>query len=300
MSLAVKVTPVAADSLGARSLCTLVETKDATVLIDPSVRLGPWRFGLPPHPTEKAKERELWAAVKLAAKRADILTVSHYHYDHHNPAMPSLYRGKHAYLKDGKRNVNHSQEGRAAHFLSKIRKYPETLAVADGKTFEHGGTTVRFSKAVPHGPGTELGYVVMTSVRAGDRCLVHTSDVEGPPRIEHLSFLLQEDADVVICDGPLAYMMDRDGERNVTLSEANLVKVIGSTRIRTLVLEHHLLRHRDWRGVMPGVLAAAESAGVRVCNAAEFLGKKVEQLEATRYELYGVGPGGESPGGEEL
>jgi len=38
----VKITPLAADSLGARSMATLVETPDVTVLIDPSVRLGPF------------------------------------------------------------------------------------------------------------------------------------------------------------------------------------------------------------------------------------------------------------------
>src|SRR3989442_6446113 len=34
----VKITPLAADSLGARSMATLVETPDVTVLLDPSVR----------------------------------------------------------------------------------------------------------------------------------------------------------------------------------------------------------------------------------------------------------------------
>ena len=48
----VKITPLAADSLGARSMATLVETPDVTVLLDPSVRLGPYRYDLPPHPSE--------------------------------------------------------------------------------------------------------------------------------------------------------------------------------------------------------------------------------------------------------
>jgi len=289
----VKVTPIAADSLGARSMCTLVETKDCTVLIDPSVRLGPWRYDLPPHPTEREREKEFWRRIKEVAKTADICTVSHYHYDHHNPDAPSLFRKKTLYVKDGKGNTNRSQAGRAEHFLGEVRKYTATLAVADGKTFEHGGTTIRFSKAVPHGIDTQLGCVVMTSVREGDRCTVHTGDVTGPPLLEHLSFLLQEEPDVLICDGPLAYMIQEYGEANVRRSEANLVRVIESTRLKTLVLEHHLLRAKDWRAVMPKVIAAAESAGVRVCNAAEFLGKKVEQLEAYRHDLYGVSAGPE-------
>jgi len=97
-----KIRPLAADSMGARSMATLVETPDVTVLIDPSVRLGPYRYDLPPHETEKARQKDLWQGIRDAAKTADVLTVSHYHYDHHNPQAPSVYRGKLTFLKDGK------------------------------------------------------------------------------------------------------------------------------------------------------------------------------------------------------
>src|SRR5437870_11648190 len=97
-----KSTPLAADSLGARSMATLVETPDVTILLDPSVRLGPYRYDLPPHPIERLRQKELSQGIRDAAKRADVLTVSHYHYDHHNPAAPSIFPGKLAFLKDGK------------------------------------------------------------------------------------------------------------------------------------------------------------------------------------------------------
>ena len=71
-----KITPLAADSLGARSMATLVETPDVTVLLDPSVRLGPYRYDLRPHPTEETRQRELWQRIREASKSADVLTVS--------------------------------------------------------------------------------------------------------------------------------------------------------------------------------------------------------------------------------
>ncbi|HKZ89841.1 MAG TPA: hypothetical protein VJ300_06255, partial [Thermoplasmata archaeon] len=89
-----KITPLAADSFGARSMATLAETPDVVVLLDPSVRLGPRRYGLPLHPTEEERQKALWRSIRDAAKRADVLTVSHYHYDHHNPDAPSIFRGK--------------------------------------------------------------------------------------------------------------------------------------------------------------------------------------------------------------
>src|SRR3990172_12477805 len=108
-----KLTPLAADSLGARSMATLVETADVCVLIDPSVRLAPYRYDLTPHPTEEDRQRELWREIRDAAKRADVLTVSHYHFDHHNPKAPSIFLGKLALLKDGSFHINRSQRERA-------------------------------------------------------------------------------------------------------------------------------------------------------------------------------------------
>src|SRR5947207_13736886 len=103
-----KITPLAADSLGARSMATLVETPDVTVLIDPSVRLSAYRYDLHPHPTEKDRQKELWQRIRSAAKSANVLTVSHYHYDHHNPDAPSIFRANLTFLKHGMSHINRS------------------------------------------------------------------------------------------------------------------------------------------------------------------------------------------------
>ena len=71
-----KIVPLAADSLGARSMATLVETPDVTILLDPGVRRAPYRYDLPPHEKEEERQKELWRNIKEAAKRADVLTVS--------------------------------------------------------------------------------------------------------------------------------------------------------------------------------------------------------------------------------
>lgn len=73
-----RITPLAADSLGARSMATLVETRDVTILLDPSVRLAPHRYDLPPHEVEEARQRDMWRRIRESAKKAQVLTVSHY------------------------------------------------------------------------------------------------------------------------------------------------------------------------------------------------------------------------------
>lgn len=282
-----KIIPLAADSLGARSMATLVETPDVTVLLDPSVRLGPFRYDLRPHPTEKARQKELWQIIRAASKKANVLTVSHYHYDHHNPEVPSIFRGKIAFLKDGKFNINRSQRQRAGQFVRVLKKYPKDIQVADGNQMDFGGTELLFSPALPHGYSNELGYVVMTRVAQGDEVFVHTSDVQGPPLKEHLSFLIDAQPTVLYVDGPMTHMPDHYPEEHTRRSLSHLQRILRTTNVRTLILDHHILRDRDWRTRMDPVFRAGEEHDVAVLTAAEFAGKAVDQLEANRDRLYG-------------
>ena len=100
-----QVFPIAADSLGTRSMATLVKTKDCSVLIDPGVALGPSRYGFPPHPLELQRMDEHWREVKKIAEKSDILIVTHYHYDHHNPDAPEIYKDKTVFLKHPKEKI---------------------------------------------------------------------------------------------------------------------------------------------------------------------------------------------------
>jgi len=56
------VAPVGEESLGVRSMCLYVETRDVRILFDAGVSLAPRRFGLPPHPREleRARVRGSW------------------------------------------------------------------------------------------------------------------------------------------------------------------------------------------------------------------------------------------------
>ena len=287
-----RITPLAADSLGARSMATLVETPEVTILIDPGVRLGPYRYALPPHPKEEARQKALWRRIKEAARKAEVLTVSHYHYDHHNPDAPSIYRGKLAYLKDGKAHINRSQRERASAFVRALKRYPQEIQVADGNFVDFGGTDLAFSPAVPHGYNDELGYVVMARVARGEEVFVHTGDVLGPPLKEHLGFLVDANPTILYADGPMTHLPENYPESYTTRSLENLARIIRSTAVRTLILDHHLLRDRDWRARLGPLLAVAEEHDVAVQTAAEFAGRAVDQLEANRDLLYRTDPRG--------
>jgi hypothetical protein len=285
-----KITPLAADSLGTRSMATFVETPDVRILVDPSVRLAPYRYDLPPHPTEEERQRAHWRAIRDAAKRADVLTVSHYHYDHHNPDAPSIFRGKLALLKDGKFHINRSQRERAGAFVRALKSYPKEVQVADGNDLDFGGTEVTCSPAVPHGHTDELGYVVMVRVAHREEVFVHTSDVLGLPLKAQLSFILETDPTVLYVDGPMTHMPENYPEEQARRSIANLVRILRTTRVRTLLVDHHALRDREWRTRLSPLVNAAAEHDATVQTAAEFLGKTVDPLESRRDALYGVSP----------
>lgn len=169
-----------------------------------------------------------------------------------------------------------------------VESVPEAIQVADGNDIDFGGTELTFSPAVPHGPDDELGYVVMTRVSRRDETFVHTSDVLGPPLKAHVAFLLDADPTVLYIDGPMTHMPEEYPDAETRKSVANLLRVIRSTRVQTIIVDHHALRDRDWRAWTAPLTQAAEEHDVRVATAAEFLGKPIDQLEANRDALHGM------------
>src|SRR2546426_7428911 len=113
----------------------------------------------------------------------------------------------------------------------------------------------------------------MVRVSQGGETFVHTADVQGPPLKEQLAFLLDSDPTVLYVDGPMTHMPENYPEEMTKRSIANLTRILRTTGIRTLILDHHPLRDRAWRERMAPVLAAGEAPDGRGGTAAEFLGK---------------------------
>ena len=281
------VKPLAFESIGVRSMATFVETDDLAVLIDPGVSLAPNRYGLPPHPVEEQRMAACWDEIKAHAVMSDVLIVTHYHYDHHDPYEPALYEGKIVYLKHPEELINRSQRVRAAFFLQQLADLPQTIEIADGNKFTLGATTISFSSPVFHGTNAKLGYVVEVSIACGGEKLVFTSDVEGPAVAEQAEFILQEKPDVLILDGPMTYMLGfRYSQQSLARSIEHINQIITETAVREILMEHHFMRDLKYRERIVEVYERATENNVNVMTAAEYLGREIELLEARRKELY--------------
>lgn len=284
-----KIKLIASDSMGTRSMATYVETEDVKIFIDPGVALGPSRYGLPPHPLEVKRLDEHWREVVRYASKAEVIVVTHYHYDHHSPWDDlDIYDGKLVLIKHPKEKINRSQIGRAAFFLEQIKGKPSRLEYCDGKSFSFGNTVVKFSKPVYHGTNPKLGYVVEVLIEDGSmETFLFTSDVEGPSIHDQVDFVLESKPNILYVDGPMTYMLGyRYSLKSFDESIKNLVKVVETCPLKTLILDHHLLRDLEWENRVLEVIRKASKRRIEVTTAAKFAGKPQDMLEARRKELY--------------
>ena len=272
------IKPVVSDSLGVRSLSVFIETDDARIFIDPSAALGPYRYGLPPKPPEIQALEFYKKRIRELAVNADIIIISHYHYDHYDP-REEFYDGKLLILKDPVKKINYSQKKRARDFLNYIGKRAK-IEYGDGKVFEFGGTKIKISEPFPHGDaGTRLGYVVMTTVEDENTKFLHASDVGGPVYDRAAEYIISENPDIAVIDGPATYFLGyRFSHENLVKSIKNLMKI--GANIEKIILDHHLLRDLKYRERLEKVYSSGN-----FLTFAEYLGEKINMLEAHRKEL---------------
>lgn len=282
-----KITPLAADSMGSRSMATLVRLGGWSILIDPGAALGPRRYGLPPHPLEVERLREHRESIKEAARKAQILVITHYHHDHYHPEDLEIYRDKTLVVKDPEAHINKSQAGRARALLEAVEGLARGVMVAEGRVLSLGEGELLFSQPVPHGKSPRLGYVVQVAVRERGDTFLFTSDVQGPLLPSHQEFILAMDPRLLYVDGPMTYMLGtRFSREDLDVALKNLMEILATTRVETLILDHHLTRDPGYKRAIEPVVALARDLGKEVVSAAGYLGRGEDLLEARRRELY--------------
>ena len=298
----IRVLPLAFESFGVRGMAALVETDDVKLVIDPGSALGP-RFNLNPHEREYVALARTRRDILEAARDADVLTISHYHFDHYVPSFENwlwnwsspelaakLYTGKLILAKDIGANINFSQRKRGYMFRKLNTELTKEIRVADGQSFKFGDTTLGFSNPVYHGPtGSALGYVLMLTVRTPRCSFMHAPDVQGPMYDEPLKLVLAKKPDLVLMGGPPTYLEGFKVDSSVlAAAQRNLVTL--AQHVPQLIVDHHLLRSPDYPQYLQPAVHAAERAGNLLTTAAELVGQEPLLLEARRKQLHQAEP----------
>ena len=296
----IKVTPLASESFGVRSMCTLVETPDVNVLLDAGISLCPYRFNLPPHPIEFQTIQKLRKKIAQAADKAQIVTISHYHFDHHTPSYEDwlvnwteanetarqIYHDKEVLMKNPKEKINASQRQRAWMFQKTGGKYAKQLEAADSKTFTYGDTILRFSEPVSHGPDNSmLGYVIMAQVEYAGERFMFAPDVQGPMSNRTLELIKAAQPTMLMLGGPPFYLGGfRVDEAQLQNGLKNLSSIVESVPLT--ILEHHALRDESWKQKISPICELASKNEHSIVTAAEYVGEENVFLESKRKQLY--------------
>lgn len=277
---------IAFDSMGVRSMATLVETSSGVFFIDPGVALAPRRYNLPPHELELKALEESLSRIYSALSSVDYVIITHYHRDHYlyRAGEQEYYRGKVIYAKNMYIDINPSQKIRA-HILYRkmgVESLARQVVFADGKIINLDGVKLQFSPPLPHGDcNSKLGYVLSVTIIEDGFTLTHASDIQGALCKSSLNYLQNISHSVLIISGPPTYLKQ---ESNKDVLE-NLIKLIkNSKRGFTMILDHHILRDQDYAKYF-NILRNIKN-DVKVLTAAEYMGIEIRQLEAYRYKLW--------------
>jgi hypothetical protein len=254
-----------------------------------------------PHPREYHRLMKTLEQIKVEARQADILSVSHYHYDHVRPGFTNfrynlssrdelqrLFQDKIVFAKDNRENVNPSQRRRGFFFEKDVSAVAEEIRWVDGQSYSFGETTVSHSPPLPHGPlDANLGYVIATTVEHAGNRLLFAPDIQGPVVSDTLSFMLSINPDAAIVGGPPIYLKRFEAShRHAALS--SLTELAARTPI--LVVDHHLMRSKGWSEWLDPVISAASKAANRVITMAEAAGFDPYCMESIREDLYSMYP----------
>lgn len=335
------------DSFGAKSSCTLVKTKDVSILIDPGVAIM--------HPSFPANysEKIRWVIrgrreIVKASKQANMIVISHYHWDHFLPRELNIYKGKILFTKNPNEYINDSQRKRATDFfsglwkkfgkreiefgksekkkfediaekLTSIRKrfgnyqrrrkellekgkkwflnrmkkwekfkiIPEVefkslkIIYPENREFKFGKTKLRFIGPLFHGiEYSRVGWVFLTIVEYKGEKLIHSSDLNGPIIEDYANFLIKENPDYLILDGPMTYMLGYTLNLiNFQRVLKNVEKIIKNVNFKAMIWDHHLPREPKFRERTIMVWELAKKLGKRLFTASEFQFKKKPVVE---------------------
>jgi predicted metallo-beta-lactamase superfamily hydrolase len=287
----IRIKLIGFDSMGTRSMATVIDTDSIKIFIDPGVSYAPKRYGLPPHPIELELFEKHLNKIYEELIDTDIVIISHYHRDHYlyRNGEEEYYKNKILYIKDPVNNINVSQRIRAYVLLNKmnVKNMAKKIYIADSREYViDKNIRLRFIGPVPHGEkGTKLGGVIMSLIIINGYRILHASDVEGPIESTTRDIIINLDPDILLISGPPTYLMNyRFSTDSILEGLTNLSLIARKMRRNSyLIVDHHLLRDINY---MDHLGKYIKGSNARVMTAAEYMGVKVFQAEALRKELW--------------
>lgn len=160
------------------------------------------------------------------------------------------------------------------------------VKIADNRSFKKGSTLVRFTKPLFHGIEYDrVGWVVGLVVEHKGTKVLYTSDLQGPSIEDYAQWILDENPDILVLDGPATYLFGYMLNRiNLQRAIENVCSIIRNTDTKVIIYDHHLLRDTHFRERVAQVYVVAREERKTFLTAAEWLGQEplIERLKNKR------------------
>jgi len=161
-----------------------------------------------------------------------------------------------------------------------------TVRFADGRSFKKGSTSVRFTEPMFHGIEYDrVGWVIGLTLEHGGRKVIYASDLQGPGIEDYAHWIINENPDVLILDGPATYLFGFIINRiNLQRAIDNVCTILDTTTIKVVIYDHHLLREARYRERLAQAYNTAGTHRKTFLTAAEWLGQEplIEKIAKKR------------------
>lgn len=285
--MSLKITPLAAESMGTRSMATFLECGPFRMLIDPGVSLAGNRYNLPPHPLEKWRLQKHLERIRLFAESSHAVIITCFHSDHFSEELIDIYTNKMVFMQNPNVRLSAGRRKRAFLFLNQIQGRTKDTVFMDNRTFEIGNLRIKFSKPVKCSNEDSNDPVIPTAIFCEQETFLFSSNIEGLFQDKIVHWIIQQKPTFLYLDGPDTCRTDCRPESNRMSIFFDMTKrLLEQTPLKTIIIDHHSPRDPDWRRKMKPLFDMAEHRNIKCRTAAEYRGEEDNLLEARRKKLY--------------
>jgi hypothetical protein len=168
-------------------------------------------------------------------------------------------------------------------WVSEFQTEAVEVRFADGKEVKKGRTRLRFTPPLFHGVEfARVGWVVGLVVEYGAHKILYTSDLQGPQIEDYAHWIIAEDPELLILDGPATYLFGYLLNRvNLNRAIQNLCTILEQISSKIIIYDHHNLREPRYQERLARVYEVAKRYKKRLLTAAELCGEEPLVLRLT-------------------
>ncbi|RKX95761.1 MAG: MBL fold metallo-hydrolase [Spirochaetes bacterium] len=133
-------------------------------------------------------------------------------------------------------------------WIKEFNNHDISVHFAEGKTIKIGDLNLKFSQPLFHGIEFDrIGWVFGITISKDNKKLLYTSDIQGPFIEDYAKWIIDENPDLLIIDGPPTYLYGYlINKTNFTRALENILWIIKSIKAQYVIYDHHLTRSDNY------------------------------------------------------